>query len=1479
MTPSDLALDDPDALREQALSLLRGLAGDTWTDHNAHDPGITLLEALCYALTDLGYRIAHPVADLMAEQALPGEATDPAARGLWTAAQVLAGGAVTPDDLRRLAIDVPGVKNAWIEVLDLPLARHDAAQGLVLPPDDTAAQGATPSPNISALRPQGLLAVRIEKSGLGEDIDGGTIARDVARQLHRWRGLGQDLVQMEVLETQRVPLALTLDIAPEADPATLLAAVITALADHLSPPVPFRTLAEMQARGRRVDQVFDGPLLRHGFLDRVEFDALARRSSVRLSDLVQVLMRVPGVRAVVQIAFLVDGRPSGDWLLAIDPRRTAALDLDGSRLRLERRQVRVDDASVRQIARRQVEAALRERAAAMAAAARSNARDLPLPEGRSRQVARYRSVQHHLPRVYGVGPDGLPASATPQRRAQAAQLKAYVLFFDQLLANQHAQLAGVSRLLAFDAAAQVEPRAAFSRLVGDDGDPLGLTALRLGSPEVQAARLQALAADPQGQDDGRLALLQRHRQADHLLARAGERLGPHVPRSDRVLPGERPEAALLRGKLALLRALPRLGRRRGAGADALADLPADAAADGPADAADDTDATDDAAWQDGLSLRLALTLGVGRDTGADAHGAAAAEPEPLRLIEHILLRPLPEDAAQDGPLMVAAASADPYSLQLTAALDGEAGRAADADFRRLVEQTLRDHLPVHLGLRVLWLDAPAMAALVAAHDRWWPLWCASRRQAFGLTAQAADAGSQADVLAARQLPLRSARNRLIDRLGLGDTAPLTDVPLGSAAEGPIKVPHGGLARIVIAYAEAGVRYELRGPGGAPLRGAQGQPLPAVTQDGQDGPAALESPPVTEDITFRVLATKIGSAQAPRLLSQPVPVKVGLDTTLAVDAPGVPWLDPLLPSPQPADARLVPFGAVITVTVQASQEGVAYALVIDGHVQADSQLGDLATLELRTPPLHEDTLIAVQASKSFPGGGGQQEVQLLDARLVVCVRANPALVLHLLPGDVAEFRAAGLAVQVDGAQASARYSVWQRRVLDREFVRDAAPDDPALVHSTQPGLPAVTRPVAAPPDGPPPAGYTPLAGDPSAVGAGGDDAVTVEAPGVPGDGQRALLPLPAFDDDTVLLVAAAKLHQPPAKPGDTVRAIRSLVWLAQPLLLLVRPDPARVLALQWRQTPAGQALTLQGGQPGVFYTAQAAGATDAQAAALARPGYFHQRDALQPALNKGLGQLGVAIDFVVAADPPRRPEPGVDALDVWPVQSPSLLLAAPLPVGGRLAWQAVKAQTGLDVMLQATTPVPGLPQARLVPPFPAPGASAELQVTASDAAQHYRLQWPALPDGDASEGMAPGDAVPGNGDTLNLAVPGLADDAWLALWVQPAAEAGTLPLQRVLVLPVLRLPRNDLALAADSESVPAGKRLWLRLSDSQPGVLYQLLVGDQPLGQPVAGQGGELLLDTGPIAADTEFAVSATRADAPAAQVRLLATLRIAIEAP
>ena len=52
-------------LREEGIKLIQQLGGNTWTDHNIHDPGITILEQVCYAITDLAYRMDYDIKELL----------------------------------------------------------------------------------------------------------------------------------------------------------------------------------------------------------------------------------------------------------------------------------------------------------------------------------------------------------------------------------------------------------------------------------------------------------------------------------------------------------------------------------------------------------------------------------------------------------------------------------------------------------------------------------------------------------------------------------------------------------------------------------------------------------------------------------------------------------------------------------------------------------------------------------------------------------------------------------------------------------------------------------------------------------------------------------------------------------------------------------------------------------------------------------------------------------------------------------------------------------------------------------------------------------------------------------------------------------------------------------------------------------------------------------------------------------------------
>ena len=53
-------------LRELCMAYLEKIGSKKWTDFNIHDPGITIMEVFCYAITDLGLRTSFDIADLLA---------------------------------------------------------------------------------------------------------------------------------------------------------------------------------------------------------------------------------------------------------------------------------------------------------------------------------------------------------------------------------------------------------------------------------------------------------------------------------------------------------------------------------------------------------------------------------------------------------------------------------------------------------------------------------------------------------------------------------------------------------------------------------------------------------------------------------------------------------------------------------------------------------------------------------------------------------------------------------------------------------------------------------------------------------------------------------------------------------------------------------------------------------------------------------------------------------------------------------------------------------------------------------------------------------------------------------------------------------------------------------------------------------------------------------------------------------------------
>jgi len=215
------------------------------------------------------------------------------------------------------------------------------------------------------------------------------------------------------------------------------------------------------------------------------------------------------------------------------------------------------------------------------------------------------------------------------------------------------------------------PRTYVGQLVGTSDDRSPILA-----PGFSEADLPDMLEAP---DD---AAQRRNRFLNHLLARFAETITDDPLATNAALAADpaKPDALsnrLLDAKRQFLSDMPRLGSARGAGANYLAGNTPSALAD-----------------------RIRLRLGLPVDPATR-----------FLVVEHILLRALPEDSINALPLLEAASRGDPWSSQLSFVIP-EALRPLE----KLIQRVTREETPAHLVAYLVWLDAAAFAAFAATYD-------------------------------------------------------------------------------------------------------------------------------------------------------------------------------------------------------------------------------------------------------------------------------------------------------------------------------------------------------------------------------------------------------------------------------------------------------------------------------------------------------------------------------------------------------------------------------------------------------------------------------------------------------------------------------------------------------------------------------------------------------------------------------------------
>ncbi|WP_421795239.1 hypothetical protein [Haliscomenobacter sp.] len=460
---------DFEYLRQRGLEHLGLLSGNLWTDHNTHDPGITMLEVLCFALMDLGYRNQFDTSAIFARKPADLLASPKIDDNFWTPAEILSGNPLTLKDYARLLLDIPGVRNAWLEKAsnqEVKLYRNKNLKNL-----DYGSEGKFENP--VNLHISGLYNVYLDlepfladSDSFGKSLSPEMVMATARERLHAHRNLCEDFLNISIIPKENVWFCMEIDLRPEVDPEDVFLNIFDMVQQMLTPSPHFHTLQEMLEKGYDIDQLFEGrPLVKgtneqvysHGFLESNVLETLSAKKELNLSDVYQLIIsQLPrkGVRGIRRLTFFSDSMPNGaSWNLTLDQLKSPRLLLEKCEILYSKGQlpIRYDSSAAKR--------KLNQRLANYNKVLRDpyELGDF-IPQGKHYDFAEYTSIQREFPAVYGINENELPIisdklpekdrQAKEIRKRQSLQLKAYLAFFDQLLANYLSQLANVRQLFA-----------------------------------------------------------------------------------------------------------------------------------------------------------------------------------------------------------------------------------------------------------------------------------------------------------------------------------------------------------------------------------------------------------------------------------------------------------------------------------------------------------------------------------------------------------------------------------------------------------------------------------------------------------------------------------------------------------------------------------------------------------------------------------------------------------------------------------------------------------------------------------------------------------------------------------------------------------------------------------------------------------------------------------------------------------------------
>ena len=386
-------------LKSYALDYIKRIGGKKWSDYAPHDPGITILEELCYAIADIDYRLSFEMEDLIADN--PNEANE--ITYFHKPEEIFPCSPITLKDYKKLILDVQGVRNCKI----VPVKDNDKVKGLY----------------------DVYLYIEFDDEKEKE-----RIVEDVSVLLNKNRNIGEDFNEIKLFDVIDVGVDLLVEINEncEKDKSfsyyNFAADLLSDIQNIFIPYNAFLSLSEIYSKNKNLEDIFNGPTLESGFLENRNVDRYNLKTEYLIFNIINILSKNEKIKKVKYLE-IRDINTNEVFKNQINLRQDQVIRVIFKRCKVafidRNRKISTNESIVTTLAKRVN--------MYQSVARKQNDEEFDFYKGTYKDLHQFYSIQNGLPSIYGTSEDGIRKDN--DNPDNVFQLKGFILLFDIHLAQ------------------------------------------------------------------------------------------------------------------------------------------------------------------------------------------------------------------------------------------------------------------------------------------------------------------------------------------------------------------------------------------------------------------------------------------------------------------------------------------------------------------------------------------------------------------------------------------------------------------------------------------------------------------------------------------------------------------------------------------------------------------------------------------------------------------------------------------------------------------------------------------------------------------------------------------------------------------------------------------------------------------------------------------------------------------------------------